>query len=128
MRINFPEHAAYIQHAYVCTSIRTAGIAYGQSWALNTFVFQYYIHAQNVFKYYFLNTFYKCIKYIEVFQYFFNTCVNAFLYYFQNVVLIRSIRYNFVNERNIRHKIGSIIQYVNNIAAMHVDYYITCWS
>ena len=37
MRINFTEHAAYIQHASVRTSIRTAGIAYVQSWALNTF-------------------------------------------------------------------------------------------
>ena len=83
MHINFPEHAAYIQRAYVRTSIRTAGIAYVQSWALHTFVFQYYIYAQNIFKYYFLNTFYKCIKYIEVFQYFFNTCVNAFFITFK---------------------------------------------
>ena len=27
---------------------------------------------------------------------------------------------NFENERNIRHKISSIIQYVNNIADMYV--------
>ena len=37
MQINFTENAAYIQHAYVRKSIRTVGIAYVQSWALNTF-------------------------------------------------------------------------------------------
>ena len=56
-----------------------------------------------------------------------NTFVNTFLYYFQNIVLIHSIHYKFENERNIRHKISSIIQYVNNITDMHVIYYITCW-
>ena len=57
-------------------------------------------------------------KYIDVFKY--------FLYYFQNIVLIHSIHYKFENEQNIRHKISSIIQYVNNITDMHVIYYITC--
>ena len=66
-------------------------------------------------------------KYIDVFKYFLNTCVNAFLYYFQNVVPIHSIHYKFENERIIRHKISSIIQYVNNIADMDVIYYISCW-
>ena len=51
-----------------------------------------------------------------------NTFVNTFLYYFQNIVLIHSIHYKFENERNIRHKISSIIQYVNNITYMHVIY------
>ena len=50
-------------------------------------------------------------NYIDVFKYFLNT----FLNYFQNIVLIHSIHYKFENERNIRHKISSIIQYVNNI-------------
>ena len=50
-------------------------------------------------------------KYIDVFKYFLNTFVNTFLY-FQNIVLIHSIHYKFENERNIRHKISSIIQYV----------------
>ena len=59
-------------------------------------------------------------KYIDAF-------VNTFLHYFQNVVLIHSIHYKFENERNIRHKISSIILYVNNITDMHVIYYITCW-
>ena len=54
-----------------------------------------------------------------------NTFVNTFLCYFQNIVLIHSIHYKFENERNIRHKISSIIQYVNNITDMHVIYYIT---
>ena len=50
-------------------------------------------------------------KYIDVFKYFLNTFVNTFLYYFQNIVLyIHSIHYKFENERNIRHKISSIIQ------------------
>ena len=66
-------------------------------------------------------------KYIDVFKYFLNTFVNTFLYYFQNIVLIPSIHYKFENERNIRRKINSIIQYVNNITDMHVIYYITCW-
>ena len=78
-----------------------------QSWALNTFLY--------------LNT-----KYIDVFKYFLNTFVNTFLYYFQNIVLIHSIHYKFQNEQNIRHKISSIIQYINNITDMHVIYYITC--
>ena len=61
-------------------------------------------------------------------KYFLNTFVNTFLYYFQNIVLIHSIHYKFENERNIRHKISSIIiQYVNSIIDMHVIYYITCW-
>ena len=42
--------------------------------------------------------------------------LNTFLY-FQNIVLIHSIHYKFENERNIRHKISSNIQYVNNIAS-----------
>ena len=46
----------------------------------------------------YLNT--KCI---EVFKYF-------LFHYFQNIVLIHSIHYKFENERNIRHKISSIIQ------------------
>ena len=65
-------------------------------------------------------------KYIDVFKYFLNT----FLYYFQNILLIHSIlaiHNKFENERNIRRKISSIIQYVNNITDMHVIYYITCW-
>ena len=39
-----------------------------------------------------------------------NTFVNTFFYYFKNIVLIDSIHYKFENERNIRHKISSIIQ------------------
>ena len=66
-------------------------------------------------------------KYIDVFKYFLNTFVNTFLYYFQNIILIHSIHYKFENKRNIRHKISSIIQYVNNVTDMHVIYYITCW-
>ena len=66
-------------------------------------------------------------KYIDVFKYFLNTFGNTFLYYFQNVVLVHSIHYKFENERNIRHKISSIIQYVNKINDTHVIYYITCW-
>ena len=54
-----------------------------------------------------------------------NTFINTFLYYFQNIVLIHSIHNKFENERNISHKISSII--VNNITDMHVIYYITCW-
>ena len=46
-------------------------------------------------------------KYIDVFKYFLNTFL--FLYYFQNIVLIHSIHYKFENERNIRHKISSIM-------------------
>ena len=64
-------------------------------------------------------------KYIDVFKYFLNSFVNIFLYYFQNIVLIHSIHYKFENERNIRHKISSIIQYVNNITDMHVLLFIT---
>ena len=60
-------------------------------------------------------------NYIGVFKYFLNT----FLYYFQNIVLIHLFHYKFENERNIRHKISSIIQYINNIIDMHVIYYIT---
>ena len=62
-------------------------------------------------------------KYIDVFKYF----CKYFLYNFQNIVLIHSIHYKFGNERNIRHKISSIIQYDNNITDMHVIYYITFW-
>ena len=51
-----------------------------------------------------------------------NTFVNTFLY-FQNIVLIHSIHYKFENDRNIRHKISSIIQYANNITDMHVIHY-----
>ena len=83
-----------------------------QSWALNTFLY--------------LNTKYMLKMYLNT-KYFLNTFVNTFLYYFQNIVLIHSIHYKFENERNIRHKISSIIQYVNNITDMHVIYYITCW-
>ena len=50
-------------------------------------------------------------NYVDVFKYFLNT----FLYYFQNIVLIHLFHYKFKNERNIRHKIISIIQNVNNI-------------
>ena len=64
-------------------------------------------------------------NYIDVFKYFLNTFVNTFLYYFKNIVLIHLFHYKFENERNIRHKISSIIQYVNNITDMHVIYYIT---
>ena len=52
---------------------------------------------------------------IDVFKYFLNTFVSTSLYYFQNIVLIHLFHYKFENERNIRHKISSIIQYVNNI-------------
>ena len=55
-------------------------------------------------------------NYIDVFKYFLNT----FLYYFQNIVLIHLFHYKLENERNIRHKISSIIQYVNNVTDMHV--------
>ena len=65
-------------------------------------------------------------KYIDVFKYFLNIFVNTFFILFQNIVLIHSIHYKFENERNIRHKISTIIQYVNNITDMHVIYYITC--
>ena len=41
--------------------------------------------------------------------------LNTFSYYFQNIVLIHLFHYKFENERNIRHKIISIIQNVNNI-------------
>ena len=61
-------------------------------------------------------------KYIDVFKYF---CKYFFIFIFQNIVLINSIHYKFENERNIRHKICSIIQYVNNITDMHVIYYIS---
>ena len=55
------------------------------------------------------------LNYIDVFKYFFNTFVNTFLYYFQNIVLIHLFHYKFENERNIKRKISSIIQYFNNI-------------
>ena len=55
-------------------------------------------------------------NYIDAFNFFFlNTFVKTFLDYFQNIVLIHLFHYKFENERNIRHKISSIIQYVNNI-------------
>ena len=76
----------------------------------------------NYFSQMYLNT-----KYIDAFKYFSNTFVNTFLFYFQNIVLIHLIHYKFENERNIRHKISSIIQNVDNITDMHVIYYITCW-
>ena len=85
-----------------------------QSWALNTFL---YLNTKYFLQMYLNN------KYIDVFKYF----VNTFLYYIQNIVLIHSIHYEFENERNIRHIISSIIQYVNNVTDMHVIYYITCW-
>ena len=93
------------------------------SWALNTFL---YLNTKYMLKMY-LNTkyflkMYLNTKNIDVFKYFLNT----FLYYFQNIVLIHSIHYKFENEQNIRHKISSIVQYVNNITDMHVIYYITC--
>ena len=53
-----------------------------------------------------------------------NTSVNTFLYYFQNIVLIHLFHYKFENERNIRHKISSIIQYVNNITVDNIYIYI----
>ena len=59
-------------------------------------------------------------NFIDVFKYF----CKYFLYYFQNIILIHSIHYKFENEQNIRHKISSIIQYVNDITDMHVIYYI----
>ena len=63
-------------------------------------------------------------KYIDVFKYF----CKYFFILFSKKVLIHSIHYKFENERNIRHKISSIIiQYVNNINDMHVIYYITSW-
>ena len=64
-------------------------------------------------------------NYIDVFTYVLNTFVNTFLYYLQNIVLIHLFHYKFENERNIRHKISSIIQYFNNITDKHVIYYIT---
>ena len=73
---------------------------------------------------YFLQMYLKT-KYIDIFKYF---CKYFFIgYYFQNIVLMHSIHYKFKNERNIRHKISSIIQYVYNLTDMHVIYYITCW-
>ena len=54
-----------------------------------------------------------------------NTFVDTFFYYFPIIVLIHLFHYKFENERNIRHKISSIIQNVNNITDMHVIYYIT---
>ena len=110
----------------------------GQSWALNTFL---YLNTKYMLKMYlntkyflqmYLNTkyflqMYLNTKHIDEFKYFLKTFVNTFLYYFHNIVLIHSIHYKFENERNIRHKISSIIQYVNTITDMHVIYYITCW-
>ena len=80
-------------------------------------------------KMYLNNKYFKnvCIHIIITLMYL-NTFVNTFLYYFQNIVLIHLFHYKFENERNIRRKISSIIQYVNNITDMHVIYYITCWQ
>ena len=64
-------------------------------------------------------------NYIDVFKYLLNNFVNTFINYFQNIVPIHLFNHKFENERNIRHKISSIIQYVNNITDMHVIYYIT---
>ena len=47
-----------------------------------------------------------------------NTFLSTLLYYFQNIVFIHLFHYKFENERNIRHKISSIIQYVNNIYSL----------
>ena len=47
-----------------------------------------------------------------------NSFENTFVYYFQNIVLIHLFHYKFENERNIRHKISSFIQYVNNIKSL----------
>ena len=33
-------------------------------------------------------------KYIDVFKYFLNAFVNTFFYYFQNIILNNSIKYN----------------------------------
>ena len=102
--------------------------SYKQSWALNTFL---YLNTKYMLKMYFNTKYflqmYLNTKYIDVFKYFLNTFVNTFLYHFQNFVLIHSFHYKFENERNIRHKISFIIQYVNNITDMNVIYYITCW-
>ena len=49
-------------------------------------------------------------NYIDVFKYF---CKYFFI--FQNIVLIHLFHFKFENERNIRHKISSIIQYVDNM-------------
>ena len=49
-------------------------------------------------------------KYIDVFKYFLNTFLNTFFILFSNIVLIHQIHYKFENERNIKHKISSIIQ------------------
>ena len=48
---------------------------------------------------------------------FVNTFVNTFFYIIFKIssLFIQSISYKFENERNIRRKISSIIQYVNNI-------------
>ena len=99
-----------------------------RSWAeLGTkyfFVFKYYKYMLKMY----LNTKYFLQMYLilNTLMYL-NTFVNTFLYYFPNIVLIHWIHYKFENERNIGHKISSIIQYVNNITDMHVIYYITCW-
>ena len=39
----------------------------------------------------------------------------------------KSWHYTELGTKYIRHKISSIIQYVNNVTDMHVIYYITCW-
>ena len=75
-----------------------------------------YLNTKN-FSQMYLNT-----KYIDAFKYF----CKYFFFHFQNIVLIHSIHYKFENERNIRHKISSIIQNVNNITDT-VIYCITCW-
>ena len=70
---------------------------------------------------YFLQMYWNT-KYIDVFKYF----CKYFLILFSKYRPL--IHYKFENERNIRHKISSTIQYVNNITDMHVIYYITCLS
>ena len=85
---------------------------------LNTKYFlQMYLNTKYFLQMY-LNT-----KYIDVFKYF----CKYFFILFSNIVLIHSIHHKFENERNIRHKISSIIQDVDNITDMHLIYYITCW-
>ena len=96
-----------------------------QSWALNTFL---YLNTKYMLKMY-LNTkyfleMYLNTKYIDVFKYF---CKYFFYIIFKiSSLFIQTISYKFENERSIKHKISSIIQYVNNITDMHVIYYITC--
>ena len=63
-----------------------------------------------------------------------NTFVNTFLYYFQNIVLVHLFHYKFENERNIRHKISSILLYNMSIiysrypVAVNRDYLVAVIS